>query len=524
MTQQVVSPEEIPRGETETVLGGLLAEVIGIPHLPRTTSFFDLGLDSLSVAVACARLEQATGVRVSFSQLFRTPNVAELAAWVDAARDQLGGGPGIPAKPSAGKGAELVAITPRQAHTVPMGLVVNAAWWFDGEIDDAALESAANDVHRRHQALRARYFAGPDLGLAEVPADPGQAEFHRLPPEDSDKAALDALLRTLRQPLRLDEGEVWRCAVVRSGPDGRTLFGVAADHAGFDGRSLTILTTELSTAYAAHLAGKEPQWAGRVATLAEMAADYRHQVAAQDPDAQRRYWREELRDLPACRLPGRNDGPAQSVGPAKECAFTVPTAQLRVWEDYARVNGMSASVGIAASYVQSVIRAGAEPDFGLGVALANWSGEIIDRTITNRVGNIFLRPNGPSNPGPHLLARMRESYNRAMAARDVLVDPTEYVGIAGDKNVLDGIVGMVYNSYPPLDLGGVVGKYARELRVWTGNLRDIFVEVETGPEGLGMHMIARTDRYEPGLADRLGEHFMDIINNGPERLERETAR
>ena len=27
-----------------------------------------------------------------------------------------------------------------------------------------------------------------------------------------------------------------------------------------------------------------------------------------------------------------------------------------------------------------------------------------------------------------------------------------------------------------------------------------------------------------GRADRLGQHFVDIINNGPERLERETAR
>ncbi|MEU4216667.1 condensation domain-containing protein [Actinoplanes sp. NPDC026623] len=524
MTQQVISPEEIPQGETETALGGLLAEVIGIPSLPRTTSFFDLGLDSLSVAVACARLEQATGVRVSFSQLFRTPSVAQLAAWIDAARAQNGGGPDTPAQPSTGAGAELVAITPRQAQTVPMGLVVNNAWWFDGEIDDAALESAANDVHRRHQALRARYLPAPDLGLAELPADPGQVLFHRLPPEDSDPAALDALLRTLRQPLRLGEGEVWRCAIVRSGQGGRTLFGVAVDHAGFDGRSLTILTTELSAAYSARAAGKEPQWPGRVASLAEMAADYRRQVAGQDPDAQRRYWREELRDLPACRLPGRNDAPAEPVGPAKECAFTVPTAQLQKWEDYARANGMSASVGIAAAYVQSIIRVGGQPDFGLGVALANWSGEIIDRTITNRVGNIFLRPNGPSNSGPHLLARMRASYNQAMAARDVLVDPTEYVGITGDKSVLDGMVGMVYNSYPPLDLGGVVGSYARELRVWTGNLRDIFVEVETGPEGLGMHMIVRTDRYESSLADRLGEHFIDIISNGPEKLERETAR
>ena len=96
---QLLSPEESLRGETEIAVGRLFAEIIGIPGLSRTASFFDLGLDSLSVAVACARLEQATGVRVRFSQLFRTPTVAELAAWIDAAPDQLSVGPDVPARP-----------------------------------------------------------------------------------------------------------------------------------------------------------------------------------------------------------------------------------------------------------------------------------------------------------------------------------------------------------------------------------------------------------------------------------------
>jgi hypothetical protein len=400
-----------------------------------------------------------------------------------------------------------------------------AAWWFDGDIDDAALESAASDIHRRHQALHARYLDGPDLGLAEVPADPGRAQFHRLPKEDSDTAALDALVRTLQQPMRLGEGEIWRCAIVRGA---RTLFGVAAHHAGFDGRSLAILTEELSAAYSARAAGAVPQWAGRVASLAEMAADYRHQLAAQDADAQRRYWRNELRELPACHLPGRNEEPTPVVGPATERAFIVQKAQLRIWEDYARDHGMSASVGMGAAFVQAIIRAGGPRDIGLMVGLANWAGEIIDRTITNRVGNIFLRPNGPSRSGPHILARMRDSYHQAMAARDVLVDPKESV-IIFDVDHKDGtdlfyeIPCMTYNSYPELSLGGVAGRFAPEFRVWDGNKRELMVEVEPGPEGLHMHMVVRTDRYEASLADRLSQHFIDIISDGPERLELETA-
>ena len=120
-----------------------------------------------------------------------------------------------------------------------------------------------------------------------------------------------------------------------------------------------ILTAELSSAYQARTAGTVPRWAGRTASLAEMAADYRHQLAAQDAQAQRRYWVNELSDLPACRLPGRNDAPLPPSGPASDFSFTVRRTRLQVWDDYASANGMPPSVGMVAVYVQSLIRAGA---------------------------------------------------------------------------------------------------------------------------------------------------------------------
>jgi len=519
--------------DTELTVGRLFAEMLGVADLPRKTSLFDLGLDSLSVTVACARLEQVTGVRIRFSQLFRTPTVAQLAAWIDASLGPSGD-PGVSVEPSADRAVELVAVTPMQAETVPMGIVVEVAWWFDGEIEVAALESAAGDVHRRHQALRARYLSGPDLGLAEVPIDPGQAEFHRLGQVDDEAAAIDVLQRTLRQPLRLGEGEVWRCAIVRSGQSGRTLFGFAVDHAAFDGRSWDILTAELPVAYDARVAGTSPQWSGRTASLAEMAADARHQSKSADADAQRRYWRDELRELPACDLPGRQEVPSSAgarwsaAGPAAVSSFRVENAQLTVWNDYARAMGMSPSVGIAAAYVQAIIRAGGTRDFALMVPIGNRAGEVIDRTITNRVCDIVLRPNSPFRSGSNILTRMRDSYHQAMAARDVLVDPKELGSILSGEDSdgkirLDRMVNMNYNSLPMLNLGDVAGTIVPEPSSETRCAFFVMLLVVPDPDGLDMNIIARTDMYEPGLADRLRRHFLDIITEGPEQLELETT-
>lgn len=511
-----MNPDENLLGDTEATVARLFAEILGTPSVPRTSSFFDLGGDSPSAAVACARLEQATGVRVSFSQLFRTPTVAQLTAWIDAARHEHNG-----------DASALVAITPMQAAVVPTEIVSEVAWWFDGAIDDAALASAASDIHRRHQALHARYLTGSDLGLAELPAEPGQAQFHLLPAEDSDAATTDALWQALRKPLQLGVGEVWRCAIARSGSSGRTLFGIAAHHAGFDGQSLDILTKELSAAYSARAAGITPTWPERVASLAEMAADYRRQLAGQDLDAQRRHWRNEFSELPPCRFPGRNDAPVPFSGPASAPAFAVPNAQLRAWEDYGRANGMPTSAGMAAAFAEAISRAGGPRDIGLMVPYVNQSTEVIARSITNRMGIICLRPNSPSRSGPNILARMQDSYRQAMAARDVFLDPKEVGQIVSDKEsnavVLGGTPYLLYNTVPTLTLGSVVGAIAPEQLGWSASNVDLMLEVVPGSEGLRLHMIVRTDIYEASLADRLSQHFIDIVGNGPERLALETA-
>jgi acyl carrier protein len=530
--------DDSPQGETEVTVGGVFAEMLGVAGLPRTASLFDLGLDSLSVTIACARLEQATGVQIRFSQLFRTPTVAGLAARIDADLEKLNSEQRTPAETAARPAAELVAVTPMQAETVPQRIIVELAWWFDGAIDDVALEKAVNDIHVRHEALHAKYFDRPDLGLAEVPANPGNVEFHRLTHEDDDAAASDVFWRTLRQPLRLGDGVVWRCALVR-GQHGRTLFGLVVDHTGFDGRSWDILTAELPVAYAARVAGETPQWPGRTASLAEMAADFRHQLVSADIDAQRQYWRNELHELPVCEFPGRSAGSTQvdsvregarfSVpGPASSRLFRVSNSQLRIWEDYARVNGMATSVSIAAAYTTAIIRAGGSRDFAMIVPIANSAGEVIDRTITNRVGNILLRPNSPSRSG-HILTRMRDTYHHAMAARDVLVDPIELAGVFGGESSdgvihLDRLACMSYNSVPDLVLGGIPGTIASGTGGEPRIPFPVRLQVVPVPEGLLMDLSVRTDLHEAGVADDVLQHFLAIITDGPERLELETAR
>jgi len=161
------------------------------------------------------------------------------------------------------------------------------------------------------------------------------------------------------------------------------------------------------------------------------------------------------------------------------------------------------------------------------VPIANNSGELIDRSVTNRVGNILLRPNGPSRSGPHILARMRGSYQQAMAARDVLIVPKEMGEVlSGPQGMieLDRLVALNYNSTPMLSLGGVAGELvSKGSALGAKSHFAVMLHVLPVPDGLTMSLQVRTDMYEVSLVDQIKQRFLDIISDGPERLERESA-
>ena len=82
---------------------------------------------------------------------------------------------------------------------------------------------------------------------------------------------------------------------------------------------------------------------------------------------------------------------------------------------------------------------------------------------------------------------------------------------------------VVYNSVPALTLGSTAGVMDSRMNEWSTSVLDFVLEVLPVADGLEMHMVVRNDIYDAGLADQLGRHFTDIISNGPERLEIETA-
>ncbi|OWK25843.1 hypothetical protein AJ87_00450 [Rhizobium yanglingense] len=70
---------EAPRGEVETLLAEIWAELLGVERVGRHDHFFELGGHSLLAVQLSSRLSQAVGVALPLTRLFATPVLSDLA-------------------------------------------------------------------------------------------------------------------------------------------------------------------------------------------------------------------------------------------------------------------------------------------------------------------------------------------------------------------------------------------------------------------------------------------------------------
>lgn len=137
-----------------------------------------------------------------------------------------------------------------------------AAVRLSGPVEEDLLREALQRVQDRHEPLRSRYPADED-GVPRAFVEPPGAL--RLPWRLVDVADLPDPWREAARivkeeavtPFRLDRGPVWRCLLVRTGPDERVLVATF-HHIVSDGGSLGVLLAELTALYQALTAGGRP--------------------------------------------------------------------------------------------------------------------------------------------------------------------------------------------------------------------------------------------------------------------------
>ncbi|MDT0532193.1 amino acid adenylation domain-containing protein [Micromonospora sp. DSM 115977] len=506
-----------PATNEERLVAAVFATVLGIDRVGTRDSFFDLGGTSLQSAAVATRIDEAADVVVPVSQIHRTPTPQALAHWLTTAPRRTDAGS------TAGQARQRPGPVPLAQQVAkclmsPLEVVVPVTWWIEGELDLRALMAALGDVHRRHEALHARYRrTAPPVAL--VPPNPAMPQLRLLTDAASEQEALDQLAEAVQQPLDYTQGRVWRAALIREKSTGRVLFGVGIHHIAFDGWSYALLVRDLSHAYAARLSGAAPEWARPAPTLRQSYEEYARLRDAADLDAQRAYWREQLRGLPR---QGRGEATAPleqalAWGPKAGHIVTVTPEVVQRWDRAAREQRFSRSSYFVAAFASALRAVHQQDDIGLLMVVAKRGSRVLDSAFTTRLNLncVRVRFDGPEDD--KLVLRVNETISDLMRAQDVPFAETAddpAAGLSGE--VVASLPTFVFqdNVVLPLELPGcraeeVVDPYAREVP------NGLTVEVLPRADHALLRVTIRTDYLPYSFAEELNGHMLRFLEAGP---------
>ncbi len=304
-----------PRTPTEALLAESFAVVLGLAQVGREAEFFGLGGHSLLATQLVARVRASCGVDLPLRQVFETPTLADLAAWIDTTSRAAQGVRLPPLRAVAGDGP------------IPLSFAQQRLWFLDqlqpgssaynvpsavrlrGALHVPALRQSLQRLVARHAVLRTT-FALHDAQPVQVIAPVGAlresplplVDLRALPEAERAAAAQQLVAQELARPFDLARGPLLRATLLRLAHD-EHLALLTMHHSISDAWSAEVFVRELTAHYAATLAGLPIALPELPVQYADYAIWQRQWLTGAVLEQQRAYWRNHLADAPMLDLP-----------------------------------------------------------------------------------------------------------------------------------------------------------------------------------------------------------------------------
>ncbi|MFJ5833581.1 amino acid adenylation domain-containing protein [Streptomyces sp. NPDC093089] len=520
-----------PATALEQSLHDLWCEVLDVPHVPVTVSFFQLGGHSLSAIRLLNRVRELVDVPVSMADFFLEPTVRGVAArCAAAAAAGPADGYGHEDGPGRGRG-RVVDSAPmpstlrrlwrrHHAHSDPS--VYNVAHRIDlnGSLDPAALTGALRDLVGRHHALRSRAVRRDD-GLHvveimdEVPVELPITELSAAPGPDAPDAYVDAWCQEqAAEIVALDSAPLFRFRLARLGED-RWVLVTVLHHAICDGWSMGIVWHELAELYNARRTGVETELPSPKAQFTDFA---RAEHALDDGRRAQleRFWRAELDGVPL-RPALPYDKPRPPVLSGRGALHSLPlddATRVAVATTAARLGTTPYTVLAAAFSTWLSGLSGSLGDIVLPVSSAN-------RTQPERADVVGLigdsvplraRIDG-EEPFAGLVRRIGTSLFTALDHQDLpLTDVVRLVSDLAPEELFPTVLFTVVTTPPPvLDLSSV-STTVRGLPTSDVARNELYVVVESVNSTLTVTFEYSTDLFTSSTVESWGASFAAFLD------------
>ena len=406
--------DRAPRTPQEEILCDLFAEVLGLARVGIDDSFFELGGHSLLAARLMSRIREVMGAELGIAKLFDEPTVAGLAAHLDLAQS---------ARPALQRA--------ERPEKIPLSFAQRRLWFLhclegpsptynipvavrlSGELDQGLLKAALYDLVRRHESLRTIFPESQGTSYQHIlDADQACPELHVT--EIAEKELSDRLAEAVRYSFDLAAEPAFRAELFVIGPDKYVLL-LLVHHIVGDGWSLTPLTRDLGTAYAARCHGRSPEWAPLAVQYADYALWQQELLGNEDdPNSliagQLAFWKETLKNLPdQLELPTDYSRPAEPSHDGDTIHFRIEPEFHKRLQELARANRVSLFMVLQSGLAALLTRLGAGTDIPIGSPIAGRNDDALGDLVGLFINTLVLRTDTSGDPSfRELLDRVRE--------------------------------------------------------------------------------------------------------------------
>ncbi|GAA3000880.1 non-ribosomal peptide synthetase [Actinokineospora diospyrosa] len=512
-----------PRNPLERAVAEVVAEVLGLPSIGVHDDFFAVGGHSLHAIRVITRLRARYAAELPVQRLFSDPTVAGLCA----ALTNGGTRPGS-------------AITRRPAGVVaPLSHAQRQMWFLDqlgeragelnvhtvlrlrGVLDVEALRAAFATVADRHEVLRARFevLDGEPVQVpqalhprVEVSDLTGMTRMTDVAEADLRDAADAVVAAELADPIDLTAPPLLRARVVRLRADEQLLV-VVVHHAAMDGWSWKVLREELGTAYAAHLAGREPD-------LPELPVDYgdvAHWQHNRDAEAVREdleFWRERLADAPSGELATDHPRPPVRSGRGAQVSLRFPAALTAAVREHGKRHGTTVFQTLLAAFQYLLAEYTHAEETIVGTPVAGRDDAAVEGLIGCFINFLALRADVTGDPTfAELTARSRDGLVAALSHQDLpfgeLVARLRPERDPARNPFFQVMFTMDDASVGQLDLPGLTAEQVHPPAT-TAKFDLVASLVDEGAEIQGS-LVYATDLFDRGTVERFGEAFRALV-------------
>ncbi|MNJ20435.1 Linear gramicidin synthase subunit D [compost metagenome] len=425
-----------PVGEIEKQIAAIWQEVLGVEQVGVNDNFFELGGHSLLATQVVARCRDCLPVQVQLRDLFSHPQLADLAAHLNAQRAPLASRyPRLQRQTFVGEAP--LSLAQRRLWVVEQLSGAGAAYGMPlalrlhGDLSTEHLMRSLTLIVARHDVLRTAYLQNDDgdpvaLIHPQIELNVPLVDLSMLSRAQQEHQVAEDALANACLAIDLEQAPLWRARILRLSADEHVLL-FSMHHIISDGWSMGVLVNELVTLYAQLQQGQAPQ----LAPLPIQYADYAcWQAQLQDSGVlgqQADFWRTTLDGCSGqLALPGDFPRPTRASQEGGLVSFELSAPLSRRITAMARQAGVTPYVALLTAFSMFLHRMCGSDDLVIGADIAGRHQPELEGLIGFFVNVLPLRSQFPAN----------SSYRERMARlQAITLDALEHQDLPFDQIV-----------------------------------------------------------------------------------------